>query len=78
MAKETGVALNDIYHQLKLGLGHERVNDENVFDLINMAVRYGDTQIEALLREWQSPCSDDSEPALMPPARGFNRDNLKR
>lgn len=71
--------LKEIYRQLKIGMAHERVNDENVFTLIDMAVRNGDSQLEALLREWQSPCSDGSEgvPSVVAPTRGFNKENVK-
>ncbi|MCW7539960.1 hypothetical protein OOT46_19165 [Aquabacterium sp. A7-Y] len=71
--------LRDIYQQLKKGLGHDRVNDGNVFALIELASQYGHTQIEQLLREWQSPCSDGSDgvPSTIPPTPGFNRENVK-
>jgi hypothetical protein len=76
---EVSEELRQIYHQLKLGLAHERVNDNNVFALIDMAARYGDKHIEAQLREWQAPCSDDRDlPGEFAPTRGFNRDNVKR
>lgn len=69
-----------IYQQLKRGMGHEHVNDDNVFTLINMAVRYGDEHIEQLLREWQAPCDPepDNTPGLSPPTPGFNRQHTKR
>ena len=75
---EVSEELRQIYQQLKIGFGHERVNDDNVFALIDMAMRYGDKQIESLLREWQAPCSDDRDsPSITAPTRGFNRDNIK-
>lgn len=72
--------LLEIYRLLKRGLGHERVTDDNVFALIDIAQRDGNRQIEALLREWQSPCSDGSEgvPSTIAPTRGFNREHAKR
>lgn len=72
--------LQEIYQLLKKGIGHERVNDDNVFALIDLAARYGNTQLEAQLREWQAPCSDGSEgvPSTVPPTRGFNREHAKR
>ncbi|HKY02304.1 MAG TPA: hypothetical protein VJM53_07115 [Burkholderiales bacterium] len=72
--------LREIYHLLKIGVAHEKVNDGNVFHLIDLAVRYGDKHIEALLREWQSPCSDGSEgvPSVIQPTKGFNKENVKR
>jgi hypothetical protein len=68
-----------IYRQLKKGLGHEKVNDDNVFALIDMAARNGHKQLETELREWQAPCSDGSQgvPSTIAPTRGFNRDNAK-
>lgn len=68
-----------IYRLLRKGLGHERVNDGNVFALIERATRNGHTQLATELREWQAPCSDGSEgvPSTIAPTRGFNRDNAK-
>jgi hypothetical protein len=70
----------DIYRDLKKGVGHELVTDDNVFQLIDIAVQDGNRRIEALLREWQSPCSDGSNgvPSTIAPTRGFNRENAKR
>lgn len=67
----------DIYRALKAGLGRELVDDRNVEPLIRCAARDGEVQLEALLREWRSPCGDDPdaprlEPAL-PPPRGVGR-----
>ena len=72
--------LQEIYQLLKKGTGHERVNDDNVFALIDLAARYGNKQLEMQLREWQAPCSDGSEgvPSTIPPTKGFNRENAKR
>lgn len=47
-----------IYRLLKKGLGHELVNDGNVFELIEIAQRHGDRLVEQELREWESPCGD--------------------
>ncbi len=68
-----------IYRQLRKGLGHERVNDGNVFALIELAALNGHRQLETELREWQAPCSDGSEgvPSTIAPTRGFNRENAK-
>src|SRR5690606_33231461 len=60
--------LKEIYRQLKLGMAHERVNDENVGTLIDMAARNGDSELETLLREWAAPCDSDGEPSAIPPA----------
>ena len=71
--------LNEVYRQLKRGVGHEWVHDDNVFALIDIAVQDGNRQIETLLREWQAPCSDGSEgvPSTIAPTRGFNREHVK-
>ena len=76
---EPSEELRQIYHQLRIGLAHDKVNDDNVFALIDMAARYGDKQLEALLREWQAPCSDGSEgvPSVISPTKGFNKENTK-
>ena len=50
-----------IYRQLKLGLGHELVNDGNVFALMAIAHADGNTLLETELREWQAPCSDSDD-----------------
>lgn len=72
--------LMGIYRDLKKGMGHDRVDDGNVFALIDIADRYGDELTARLLREWQAPCSDGSEgvPSTIAPTRGFNRENAKR
>lgn len=71
--------LQHIYRQLKQGLGHELVNDDNVFALIDIARQDGHKLLETALREWQAPCSDsdDGPRPTMPPTRGFNRENAK-
>lgn len=68
-----------IYRQLRKGLGHELVNDNNVFALIARAELDGHTMLATELREWQAPCSDGSEgvPKTIAPTRGFNRENVK-
>ena len=68
-----------IYRQLKLGLGHELVNDANVFDLIALAQKDGNQLLATELREWQAPCSDsdDGPRPTMAPTKGFNKDNVK-
>ena len=77
---EPSEELKKIYHQLKLGLAHDRVNDDNVFALIDMTVRYGDKHLEMQLREWQAPCSDGSQgvPSVIQPTKGFNKEHVKR
>lgn len=71
--------LQHIYRQLKLGLGHELVNDDNVFALIAMAQQDGHKVLETELREWQAPCSDsdDGPRPTMAPTPGFNKTNVK-
>jgi hypothetical protein len=68
-----------IYRQLKLGVGHELVNDDNVFALIDLAHADGNTLLETQLREWQAPCSDsmDGPRPTMAPTPGFNKSNVK-
>lgn len=48
--------IHAVYAQLKRGMGHELVNDDNIFTLIAMAKRYGDVTLEEELSEWQSDC----------------------
>ncbi len=56
-----------ILDELHQGRGHEHVTDGNVEALIARAHERGDAQVEALLREWRSPCGDDPDmPALEP------------
>lgn len=55
-ATPRGEDIQHIYRQLKKGLGHELVNDGNVFALIDMAAQGGHQLLEQELREWQSPC----------------------
>lgn len=75
-----GADPTEIYRKLKRGLGHELVNDDNVFALIALAHQDGQVQLERALREWQAPCSDGSEgvPSTIAPTRGFNREHVKR
>ncbi|AKJ29619.1 hypothetical protein [Caldimonas brevitalea] len=70
--------LQEIYRQLKRGLGHEHVTDDNVFGLIELAQRDGHQLLEQELREWQSPCGGDARPSTIAPTPGFNRENVKR
>lgn len=48
--------IDHIYHQLRRGLGHELVNDGNVFELIARAEQDGHPVLAQELREWQAPC----------------------
>ena len=57
-----------IFDALRHGRGRERVDDGNVDALIAMARREQDAQLELLLREWRSPCGDDPESPVLPPA----------
>lgn len=68
--------IEDIYRALTRGLGHERVNDDNVFDLIRRAEQDGRVVLAQELREWQAPCSPDA-PGTGAPTPGFNRENRK-
>ncbi len=71
--------IDNIYRELTRGLGHEHVNDDNVFKLIDRAEQDGRSDIAQLLREWQAPCSDGSDgvPKTIAPTKGFNRENVK-
>jgi hypothetical protein len=77
--QDTSPELQHIYRQLKLGLGHELVNDDNVFALIAIAHEDGHQILETELREWQAPCSDsdDGPRPTMAPTPGFNKTNVK-
>jgi len=72
--------IDAIYRELKKGIGHEHVNDDNVFALIERAELDGNQLIAQELREWQSPCRPDSSgmPSTIAPTRGFNKENAKR
>jgi hypothetical protein len=71
--------VQEIYRLLKRGLGHDLVNDVNVFELIQMAARDDQKLLEQELREWQAPCDPNSSglPSTIAPTRGFNRENVK-
>jgi len=68
--------IEDIYRALTRGLGHERVTDDNVFDLIRRAEEDGRSVLAQELREWQSPCNPDA-PSTIAPTPGFDRENKK-
>lgn len=71
--------IDEIYRQLTRGLGHQFVNDDNVFELIDRAERDRHTVLAQELREWQSPCGPDtgSVPSTIAPTKGFNKENVK-
>ena len=52
------LSIDQIYEKLTQGLGHEFVNDDNVFALVERAERDRHTVLAQELREWQSPCGD--------------------
>ena len=62
-----------IYRQLKLGLGHELVNDANVFALIALAHNDGNQLLATELREWQAPCSDSDDGVFHRSATGCSQ-----
>jgi hypothetical protein len=68
-----------IYRQLKLGLGHELVNDQNVHALIDLARQDGHQLLEKELREWHAPCNADDSglPSTIAPTPGFNKTHVK-
>lgn len=69
--------VEDVYRLLCRGLGHEKVNDDNVDGLIRRADRDGHTLLATELREWQAPCSPrradknvvSPAPQVQPPKR---------
>jgi hypothetical protein len=74
--------IDGIYRQLKKGLGRELVNDDNVFELIDLAARDGERILEQELREWQAPCGTEPDGGPgglhhLPPNPGFNKLNAK-
>lgn len=72
------LSIDEIYARLTRGLGHELVNDDNVFALIERAERDRNTTLAVELREWQAPCSSVQQvPTTMAPTKGFNRENVK-
>jgi hypothetical protein len=75
----TSTEPQDIYRQLKKGLGHELVTDANVFELIALAKQDGHQLLETELREWQSPCgpNDSNLPSTIAPTAGFNKEHVK-
>jgi hypothetical protein len=60
-------------------MGHELVNDDNVFALIAIAQQDGHQLLETELREWQAPCSDskDGPRSTIAPTPGFNKTHVK-
>lgn len=72
-------SLDEIYRRLTRGLGHELVNDDNVFELIERAELDRHTVLAQELREWQAPCRPNHPlPSTIAPTRGFNREHVKR
>lgn len=69
-------AIEEIYRQLVKGLGHEHVNDDNVFALIERAEQDGRSVLAQELREWQSPCQPDTS-GTTAQTPGFNKENVK-
>jgi hypothetical protein len=52
--------VNSVYQALVRGVGHEFVTDDNVDELIRRAEADSHPVLAAELREWRSPCGDDS------------------
>lgn len=50
--------IDHVYRELRKGLGHELVTDDNVQALIERAEADGHQVLAEELREWQSPCGD--------------------
>ncbi len=60
--------IESIFQALRRGSGRERVHDGNVQALIELARERQDAPLELLLREWRSPCGDDPQAPVLPPA----------
>lgn len=69
--------IEDIYRALTKGLGHERVNDDNVSALIRRAEADDETVLAQTLREWQAPCAP-GVPVDGAPNSGPDREDAKR
>ena len=71
---------DSILRLLKRGLGHELVSEDNVGELIQLAVQHGHPLIEQELREWHTGCGGAAagSPGTGAPNGGFNRNNAKR
>lgn len=70
--------IQHIYRQLTKGLGHELVNDDNVFALIDLAKHHGHELLARELKEWQAPCSiPEDRPRTFIPTGGFNKEHVK-
>ena len=52
--------VDSVYRALVQGVGHEHVTDANVEALIRRAEADHHPVLAAELREWRSPCGDDS------------------
>ena len=68
-----------IYRQLKVGIGHELVNDANVHALMELARQDGNQLLEQELREWHQPCGPDDSglPSTIAPTPGFNKTHVR-
>jgi len=53
--------VEDIYTQLRKGLGHERVTDANVDALVRRAEQDGHGILAQELREWKASCNARSD-----------------
>ena len=71
---------DSIFRLLKRGLGHELVSQDNVDQLIELAVAHGHRLIEQELREWHTGCGNEVAGRLGTgaPTGGFNREHVKR
>lgn len=69
----------EVYRRLRQGGGRELVDDDNVFQLIEIAAREGHRVLEQELREWQSPCNSPTGGVTktIAPTKGFNKENVK-
>jgi hypothetical protein len=53
--------VEEVYAQLRKGLGHERVNDANVDALVRRAEQDGHGILAQELREWKASCNAGSD-----------------
>jgi hypothetical protein len=68
--EKPNLSTEEIYQQLRRGLGHEHVTDDNVFALIERAERDGHSILATELREWQAPCGGTDASNRESPRRG--------
>ena len=53
--------VEDVYRELRQGVGHEHVTNDNVDALVRRAEQDGHTILAQELREWKASCSARSD-----------------